>query len=235
MSGDLILPSGIGILNRVMNGGLYSGYVTHVYGQAASGKTTLALQFTAEAFRQGFGTFYVNTEASSPINRLEQIANGTYEDMEDSVKIITPRNFGEQGVLVDDLDLYVREGTKIIVIDTLTRHYRLAMDESKKTNFANHRELNRQVGTLKGLARKRDVAVLLLNQVTSRPQGTEEFEPVAENILSFWSDVTIKMDTGEAEGARIIRRLTPEGEPSIGRLYFCDGGFSPEPQTDKKQ
>jgi RecA/RadA recombinase len=218
-----------------MNGGLHTGYITHVYGKAASGKTTLALQFVASAVHLELDTIYINTETASPVERLEQITERGYGDIESQVKILTPRSFEDQGVLIDDIELYARENTRVVIIDTLTRHYRLAMNESKKINFANHRELNRQTGVLKGLARNRDIAVLLLNQVTARPKGDEEFEPVARNILSYWSDVTVRTQIGRNQGSRMIIRLKPEGEPSQAQLYLCNDGFAMTPSTLEKE
>ena len=144
-----------------------------------------------------------------------------------------PKGFSEQGVLIDDLELYIRDDMQLIVIDTLTKHYRLAL-EDKKTNYANHRELNRQIGVLKGLARQRDIAVLVLNQVTSKMKGTDDFEPVAGNILEYWSDYVIKMNVGKSPGERLLRRIIPEGDRSEGRLFLTETGFSVERTVGKE-
>ncbi|MFW9805292.1 MAG: ATPase domain-containing protein [Candidatus Thorarchaeota archaeon] len=229
----MILPSGVSLLDRIFNGGLNTGLFTHVYGDAAAGKTTLALQFVANAHRLGFGTIYVNSESTSPVLRLEQITGHSFGDVEDIVKILAPKGFSEQSVLIDDLELYMRDNTKLIIIDTLTRYYRLEL-EDKKTNYANHRELNRQAGVLKGLARNHEVAVLVLNQVRSRLKGMDDFEPVAKNIMDYWSDYEIKMRVTKRTGERIIKRITPEGEFSDGRLYLVKGGFSSEKPHEKE-
>ena len=216
-----------------MIGGLHTSSFTHVYGKAASGKTTFALQFVASAWRLGFATIYINTEAASPISRLEQMTSSPYSKLEGRVKALTPLGFNEQGVLIDDLELYVREDVKVVVIDTLTRQYRLTMDD-RKTNYANHRELNRQAGVLKGLARQHDLSVIALNQVTSRPDGELEFEPVARNILSYWSDYTIEVREKGKTGERHVLRLVPEGKPNEGVFTLSKDGFSKE-QSDGKE
>ena len=69
----MILPSGLSLLDRIMSGGLSTGILTHVYGEAAAGKTTLALKFVGELCRQELGTIYVNSENTSPVERLQQI------------------------------------------------------------------------------------------------------------------------------------------------------------------
>ena len=104
-----------------------------MYGKAAAGKTTLALQFVSSSLRLGFDTIYINTEASSPVSRLEQMTGRTYTELEGQVKILAPKGFQEQGVLIDDLDLYAREEVRAVVIDTLARYYRLTLDDRKTT------------------------------------------------------------------------------------------------------
>ena len=229
----MILPSGISTLDRILNGGLNTGILTHVYGEAAAGKTTFALQFVKAMCRQDIGTVYINSETTSPVARLEQMTGKRFDELDDVIKIFLPNGFSEQGVLIDDLELYMRDDMQLVIIDTLTKHYRLAL-EDKKTNYANHRELNRQTGMLKGLARQHDVAVLVLNQVTSRINGVDDFEPVARNILDYWSDYTIKMKVGRTAGERLLRRVMPEGDRSDGRLYLTESGFSVERPNEKE-
>lgn len=230
----MILPSGVSLLDRVMNGGLNTGIFTHVYGEAAAGKTTFGLQFVRAMYRQGMGTIYINSETTSPVERLEQMTGKSFSEIENLVKIFVPKGFSEQGVLIDDLSLYIRKNTRLVVIDTLTKHYRLAALEDKKTNYANHRELNRQAGVLKGLARHNDIAVIVLNQVTSRLKGLDDVEPVARNILDYWSDYVIKMMIGKSSGERLLRRLVPEGDISEGRLFLTESGFSVERTNEKE-
>jgi RecA/RadA recombinase len=229
----LILPSGLSRLDRIMAGGLATGHITHVYGEAAAGKTTFALQFVGALCRQDFGTIYINSENTSPVERLQQITLKPFRELESLVKILSPRGFSEQGVLLEDLVLYLRENTKLVVVDTLTKYYRLAL-EDKKTNYSNHRELNRQAGLLKGLAQTHDVAVLVLNQVTARMHGVNDFEPVAGNIMDYWSDYVIKMKIGKSQGERILKKLVPEGERLDCELFLAAEGFSLEPSHEKE-
>jgi RecA/RadA recombinase len=223
----LILPSGVSLLDRLFSGGLSTGLLTHIYGEAASGKSTVALQFVSAACRIGIGTVYINTEATSPVKRLEQISGEDFKELERNLRILVPKDFGEQAAVIDDLELYAREGTKLIVIDTLTKLYRTVLDD-KKTNYANHRELNRQAGILKGLARHKDMAVLVLNQVRSRMNGIIDIEPVAKNILDYWADYVLRMNVGRITGERILLRTRPEGDYTKSILYLTERGLMPE-------
>lgn len=229
----MILPSGVSLLDRIMNGGLNTGIVTHIYGEAASGKTTFGLQFIGAMCRQGYSSVYVNSEGTSPIERLEQITGKKFNEIQLLVKILKPRDFSEQGILIDDIDLYILKDTRLVVVDTLTKYYRLAL-EDKKTNYSNHRELNRQAGVLKGLAHNRNLAILVLNQVTAKMDGVDGFEPVADNIMDYWSDYIIELRIGRKSGERIVRRLRPEGDRSEEKMILTTTGFSVNTTIEKE-
>jgi RecA/RadA recombinase len=230
----MILPSGVSLLDRIMAGGLHSGQFTHVYGAAASGKTTLGLQYMKTAQRLGYRTIYINSEAGSPIERLEQIAGERFTELQTKITMLIPHAFREQGALIDDLELYIHEDTKLVVVDTLTRLYRVGLDD-KKTNYAAHRELNRQAGFLKGLARQRDIAVLVMNQVRGSFNTHDGFEPVAKNILDYWADYEIKIHLGRTTGERILEKRKPENGEEKQRLYLTMAGFAPEHDMKEKK
>ena len=88
VKGDLILPSGVSTLDRILNGGLSTGLFIHCYGEAASGKTTVALQFASATYRIGARTIYINSEPASPIERLEQISGKDFEHIKDKMMIM---------------------------------------------------------------------------------------------------------------------------------------------------
>lgn len=223
----LTLPSRISRLDLMLGGGIRTGNITHVYGRAGSGKTTLGLEFVLSALRMGYHTVYVNSEGSSPIERLEQMAGRPYQELVDAINIIVPKDFSEQGEIIEDLELYAPESTRLIVIDTLTRLYRVSLDD-KKTNYAAHRELNRQAGFLKGIASQRGIAVLVLNQVRAKLDGTDDFEPVAKNIMEYWSDVTLRLKVGNASSQRVVERMDLRSEKARIRLLIQDRGFALE-------
>ncbi|MFX1603024.1 MAG: ATPase domain-containing protein [Promethearchaeota archaeon] len=229
----MILPSGVSVLDRLLNGGLSTGRFTHIYGEAASGKTTIALQFVSAACRIGVGTVYVNSETTSPVERLEQIAGMSFNELEKKLRILAPKSFIEQGAVIDDIELYAREGTRLIVIDTLTRLYRAELDD-KKTNYSNHRELNRQAGILKGLAIHNDLALVVLNQVRGSLSDMGGFEPVAKNVIDYWSDYVLRVQLGRTTGQRVLKRTRPKDEADTCVLYLTERGLAVTPDSKEK-
>jgi RecA/RadA recombinase len=180
----------------------------------------------------GARVMYVNSESSSILERLEQITGKKFDQIEDMVRILTPKAFADQGALIDELDLYVRNGTKLVIVDTLTRLYRTVL-ENKDATYAAHRELNRQMGFLKGLAKQRDMAVLVLNQVRGVPDSHDALEPVAKNILDYWADYVLWIRLGQARGERMIELARPGENHRTAVLYITSSGLAAVP--DKKE
>ncbi|MHA1636724.1 MAG: ATPase domain-containing protein [Candidatus Thorarchaeota archaeon] len=229
----MILPSGVSKLDRLLNGGIHTGLFTHIYGEAASGKTTLALQFVSAAVKLGIHSIYVNSEGSSPIERFQQISGHSISEVSNLVQLFSPKDFDEQGGLIENLDLYARKDTRLIVMDTLTRLYRIMLEDRTST-YAAHRELNRQTGFLKGLAKERDVAIIVLNQVRSTMKGLDDIEPVAGNILDYWSDYVIHMRPRKQQGERQLKLIAPKGMSSEIVLHLTSSGFSIKSPHEKQ-
>ncbi|MHA2423204.1 MAG: ATPase domain-containing protein [Candidatus Thorarchaeota archaeon] len=230
---NLILPSGVSSLDRLLSRGVSTGVVTHVYGKAASGKSTFALEFVRGALNLGKRVIYINSESSSPIERLEQLMDKSYNEFEQQITLLLPKSFEEQGTIMEDLEMYIKDDTKLVVVDTLTRLYRTIL-EDKEASYIAHRELNRQVGLLKGLARNHDIAIIVLNQVRAKMGKQGGIEPVATSILDYWSDYVVKMSAKQETGSRIIERLAPEGEPSSIVVYLTTSGFSTKDAQEKQ-
>jgi hypothetical protein len=88
-----------------------------------------------------------------------------------------------------------------------------------------------QAGILKGLAREKDMAVLILKQVRGSLAETKRYVPVAQNILDYWADYAIRLTRGTRKGERHLERLMPE-DGSSETVFITERGFSltTEPQ-----
>ena len=233
MLDNLILPSGISKLDRLLGRGISTGLITHVFGRAGVGKTTFALSFVKSALNLGSRIVYINSETSSPIERLEQIMSEKYDKFANQITLLLPKNFEEQNTIIEDLELIVKDDTRLVVVDTLTRLYRTVLDD-KKTNYVVHRELNRQMGFLKGLAEQKDIGVIVLNQVRAKMDEPEGIEPVASSIMDYWSNYVVRLRAKQELGVRLIELLEPKGEPSNVVLYLTSNGFATERPQEKK-
>ncbi|MFW9920509.1 MAG: ATPase domain-containing protein, partial [Candidatus Thorarchaeota archaeon] len=107
----MILPSGISKLDRVLGRGITTGLITHIFGRAGVGKTTFALSFVKSVLDLGDRVIYINSETTSPVERLEQIMSRKYEEYANQITLLLPKNFEEQNTIIEDLDLYVKDDT----------------------------------------------------------------------------------------------------------------------------
>ena len=185
------IPTGSARLDRALNGGLPIGEIVLVYGEAETGKTTLAMQCAVNSARMGLKTLYVDCEESFTPERLSQIAFSDFEEVSGMIILANPSSFQEQIEIIDNLEKFINRRFGLIIFDTITSLYRSEL-KGVKESFNLNRELNRQVAMLMQIARTVPLSVLLLSQVRSIMQR-EEFAPVATRILGFWSGNIVKL------------------------------------------
>ena len=178
-------------MDRALDGGLHLGEITLIYGEAETGKTSLAMQCAVNSARMGLKTLYVDCEGTFTPERLSQIAFSDYEEISEMIIIVRPSSFKEQSEIIDDLEKFINRRFGLIVFDTITHLYRLEL-AGKNESFNLNRELNRQVATLVQIAKTVPLSVLLLSQVRSLMKEAD-FVPVATRILRFWSNDIVKL------------------------------------------
>ena len=174
-------------LDRIMGGGIPRGHVTLVYGEANTGKSSLALQCAVVCARKNLKTIFIDSDNTFSTTRLSQIANRDLDHVSPLIFISKPRSFHEQSLLIENLDEYISKDIALIVVDTITSLYRLELGAIEKT-FILNRELNRQVAYLVQTAKTHNIAVILISQVRGVIQDDkQQMEPVAKRVLKFWA------------------------------------------------
>ena len=189
-----IIPTGCDSLDRLLGGGLPPEKIILLYGEAETGKTSLATQCAVNSARRDYKTIFVDSDNAFSPKRLAQIARNDFEKVSTFIIIIKPVTFQEQATVIDQLDRYLTEKFGLIIVDTVTSLYRVDLGNMKET-FMLNRELNRQVGTLAQVAKTHKTPVLITSQVRSVLSHEKEatIEPVATRVLKFWSDVVISL------------------------------------------
>ena len=196
------ISTGCTSLDQLLNGGIPVSDISLVYGEAETGKTTLAMQCAVNCARKEKKVIFIDADNSFSAMRLSQIAHYDLEKLSPLIILLKPNTFQEQIIVMDHLEEYLTEKVGLIVIDTFTSLYRAEFGENLKERFALNRELNRQLAGLAQIAKTHKKAVLITSQVRSiLVEAKVDLEPVATRVLKFWSDVVI--------------RLKPTGRPSI--------------------
>ena len=202
-----IVSTGCNSLDKLLGGGIPVGGTSLVYGQAETGKTTLAMQSAVNVCRRGYKTIFIDSDFTFSPTRLSQIAYYDFEDVAPSIVLVRPTSFQEQFTAIDGLDEYLTKKVQLVIVDTITSLYRVELGEPK-TTFALNRELARQVACLSQIARTQGIAVFMISQVRSVFDDETKnagVEPVATRVLRFWSDVVINLK--KPAQARVIKAI----------------------------
>lgn len=200
------IPTGCKTIDEILGGGIPNRKVSLVYGEAETGKTTLAMQCALNCARRKYKTLFVDCDGTFSAQRLSQIALKEFKNISELIILMKPNNLSEQTIVIDRLTDYITKSFGLIVIDTLTSLYRAQIAEYPEKTFELNRELNRQMACLAQIAKTRKIVVLTTSQVRSVfNEALASIEPVATRVLRFWADIIIAMKP--TENPQIIRTI----------------------------
>jgi DNA repair protein RadB len=210
--------TGASSLDKLLGGGLPSDSVSLVYGEAETGKSSLAIQCAVNCARAGLKSIFIDSDGTFSSRRLSQIAYHDYEEISPLIILITPSIFQEQVEALDHLEDYITKKVGLLVVDTITSLYRVELGGQKET-FELNRELNRQIAYLSEIATSHKVAALITSQVRSVFRRDQVgVEPVARRVLKFWSKVVLNLKPTSQGG---IIKAVLEKHPMRKRRASC--------------
>ena len=202
-----IISTGVKDLDALIENGLPFKSLIHIFGESGTGKSTLAIQCAKNCVLQGWKVLVLDNEHTCSGARLKNICETESSEIAQSIFVYEPSSFENQSETIENLEKYITDKTKMIIIDTITTHYRLALTEKSEKNVVLNRELNRQLALLKDLAQHFELTVLMTNQVRGtlkRGILKDGIEPVAAAILNYWADYEIQL--GYLPDRQMIRR-----------------------------
>ncbi|MEA1992856.1 MAG: DNA repair and recombination protein RadB [Euryarchaeota archaeon] len=191
--------------------------ITQVYGDFATGKTTLCLQLCAKISELGKKSIYIDTEGSFSPKRILQIDPNI--DLK-KILVLELYSFENQCKMMETLEEKIDENIGCIVMDSMVSLYRL-----KGGDYDERRELNRLLGkqllVLSKIAREYDIPVVITNQIY------EDFDngitPLGGSVLKYWSKVIIELrkipkKTGWRKATIIKHRYKKQGNSCDFRI-----------------
>jgi DNA repair protein RadB len=198
--------TGCGCIDSNMGDGIFPESVTLIYGEAETGKTTLAMQCAVNCAMQNHKILFVDCDNTFSAKRLFQVASGKFEEIGDLIILIRPNDFREQTAVIDRLSDYTAKNFGLVVIDTFTSLYRVKVAESSGKAFGLNRELNRQMAILAQTVKTQKMPVVITSQVRSVfDEPYVSVAPVATRVLKFWADTIIAMRL--TENSQIIKAV----------------------------
>jgi DNA repair protein RadB len=202
----LKIPTDCRAIDKILEGGIPQESISLVYGEAETGKTTLAMQCAINCAKQGYKILFIDCDGTFSSRRLSQLASEKFKETAELITLMRPNDFHEQTLVTDHLMDYLTKNFGLLIIDTITALYRLKVAESPRKTFELNRELNRQMAELAQTAKTQKIAVLILSQVHGVFDETfSSVEPVATRVLKFWTDTIIALKP--TENPRIIKAI----------------------------
>lgn len=217
-------------LNTWLYGGYENDIVTVIYGGSGTGKTNFCLCAAVSQAKKGNKVVFVDTEGGFSVERVKQLVeegngNGggkkgnenklSYDEILKNIFLLKPVNFTEQKKAFAELLKYLGGEISLVVVDGMTILYRLDFADAREKNEVEMQKINaelvRQIKTLAEIARKREIPVLVTNQIY---RWEEADKMVGGDILKYWSKCHIELVNDRGKRMAYLRkhRSLPEKE-----------------------
>ncbi|MDR1614978.1 MAG: recombinase RecA [Campylobacteraceae bacterium] len=187
---DAISTGSLGLDIALGIGGVPKGRVVEIYGPESSGKTTLALQITAQAQKAGGICAFIDAEHALDVKYAKNLGVDV-----DNLLVSQP-DFGEQAL--DIVETIARSGAvDIIVIDSvaaLTPKSEIEGDMGDQHMGLQARLMSQALRKLTGVLHKMQTTVIFINQIRMKigvmGYGSPE-TTTGGNALKFYASVRI--------------------------------------------
>ncbi|MHA1130836.1 MAG: ATPase domain-containing protein [Candidatus Helarchaeota archaeon] len=226
------VSTGCKSLDALIDNGLPTKKLIHIYGESGTGKSTLAIQCAKNCVLDGWTVLVLDNERTCSSARLKTMCQTSYSQIAQSILVYEPYSFENQSETIENLENYITQKTKMIIIDTITTQYRRAISEKGEKNIQLNKRLNHQIAILKDLTIKHDLITIITNQVRGSMRGrpTENgIEPVAAPILNYWADFEIQLqffpDRQMSKRRVIITKHPTQHDRSITEIGLTNVGF----------
>ncbi len=197
------------MLNEILNGNIERKTITQIYGPPGVGKTNICIISAINFIKKGFKVVYIDTEGGLSIERIKQISGNDIENILDNLIIYEPESFEEQSAILEKL--FFIDNLGLVVVDGISSLYRLELSDNVNENTKLNRILGKQILTLLNIAKKKNVAILITNQVSDTSNG---FKATGGKLLEYWSKTIIRMEKIDKLRELILEkhRYSEEGE-----------------------
>ena len=209
-------------LNKWLFGGYEKDIITTIFGPAGSGKTNFCILAAVSQAKKGNKIIYIDTEGGFSVERFRQLAGEEYQETLKNILLLKPTSLQEQKQAFLQLLKEMKSKTiNLIIVDGMTMLYRLELAEAREDTEKSREkiqeinsQLAKQMRVLAEIARKKDIPVLVTNQVYSEFLSEEEFRAgkergvamVGGDILKYWSKTIIELQNNGGKKKAILRK-----------------------------
>jgi len=200
--------SGNTALDRLLGGGLEVRTITQIYGEPASGKSTLCMVAAVTSLRAGHSVVFIDSEGFS-IERFRQIAGADTEKIADRLFLFEPFDFEHQGVMIAEAEKILKtQKPGLLVMDSATALYRTDLEKGRDSV----QMLTRQMMQLLGYSKRYELPVIISNQVYMDTQKNTYFG-LGGTALEHLSKVIVRLEKLDSPGLRRARLVKHRSQP----------------------
>ena len=212
-------------LNKFLFGGYEKDIITTIYGPAGSGKTNFCVIAAASQAKKGNKVIFMDTEGGFSTERFKQIVGEDYKEKLKNIFLLKPTNFQEQKSNFNTLLNEINHNSNItlIIVDGMTMLYRLELGDAFEQNNEFkikivNKELAKQLRTLAEIARKKQIPIIVTNQIyykfTQNALEEKQVNMVGGDLLKYWSKCLIELENQSGKRKAFLRkhRSLPEKE-----------------------
>jgi DNA repair protein RadB len=207
--------SGNTALDRLLGGGLEVRTITQIYGEPASGKSTLCMVAAVASLRSGYSVVFIDSEGFS-IERFRQIAGADTEKIADRLFLFEPFDFEHQGVMIAEAEKILKiHKPGLLVMDSATALYRTDLEKGRDSI----QMLTRQMIQLLGYSKRYELPVIISNQVYMDTQKNTYFG-LGGTALEHLSKVIVRLEKLDSPGLRRARLVKHRSQPEGASFDF---------------
>jgi len=170
----LKISTGSTELDNLLGGGIFTGEITEISGEFATGKTQICfqlcinVQLSPEQGGLEGGVYYIDTEGTFSSTRIVQMAQSNGLDPKkflSNIAVTRTYNSDHLTFLIMNVEQIIKErNIKLFIIDSIASHFR-AEYVGEDRLVSRQQAIMRLAETMKQLVEKFDIAIVVTNQV----------------------------------------------------------------------
>ena len=214
-------------LNKWLFGGYESDIISVIYGGPGSGKTNFCLLAAVSQAKKGNKVIFVDTEGGFSSDRVKQLVNGDldYKEVLKNILLLSPTNFDEQKDAFKKINTYMKDEISLIIVDGMTILYRLDFAAAREKDLGAMQKINsllvEQMKTLSEIARKKNIPVIVTNQVY---RWEDERKMVGGDIMNYWCKCIIELTNDHGKRVAYLRKHRSMKEKEL-EFKISDSGI----------